>query len=95
MKLYRKALRIWITISSLISFLIGWVFLAHIPETGLSTSTSATSSANTLNLPAIPSVKGLANTNSNSGGVQLFSFNPSTSQQSQTTTLPGLRTRGS
>ena len=94
MKLYRKALRIWITISSLISFLIGWVFLAHIPESGLSASTSAASTANVLNLPAIPSVNGLANTNSNAGSVQLFSFNPSTSQ-SQTTTIPGLRTRGS
>lgn len=97
MKIYRKALRIWITISSLISFLIGWVFLAHIPEAGLSTSTSAASTANILNLPAIPSVNELSNTNPNGSGVQLFSFTPSTSSQSQTqtTTVPGLRTRGS
>ena len=95
MKLYRKALRLWITITSLVSFLIGWVFLAHIPESVLSASTSADTTTNTLNLPAIPSVNSLANTNPNSGGLQLFSFTPSTSSQSQTTTAPGLRTRGS
>ena len=96
MKLYRKALRIWITTTSLISFLTGWVFLAHIPESGLNTSSNAASTANVFNLPAIPSVSALANTNSNAGSVQLFSFDPSTSQsQTQTTTIPGLRTRGS
>jgi len=95
MKLYRKALRIWITISSLVSFLIGWVFLAHLNESGLTTLTTAEGTTNMLNLPAIPSVNDLASTNSEGGNVQLFSFDPSTSQQSQTTTFLGLRTRGS
>ncbi len=32
MKLYRFALNIWITIASLLSFLLGWVILAHAPK---------------------------------------------------------------
>ncbi len=32
MKLFRFALNIWITIASLVSFLLGWVFLAHAPK---------------------------------------------------------------
>lgn len=95
MKLYRKALRSWITITSLISFLIGWVFLAQIPESALNASTSADTTTNILDLPEIPSVNGLANTNPSGNGVQLFSFDPSTTSPSQTTTVPGLRTRGS
>jgi len=95
MKLYRKALRLWITITSLISFLIGWVFLAHIPESALSASTSTDTMTNTLDLPAIPSVNGLANTNPNSNGVQLFSFVPSTTQTQSQAASPTFRTRGS
>ncbi len=32
MKLFRFALNIWITIVSVLSFLIGWVALAHAPK---------------------------------------------------------------
>ncbi len=32
MKLFRFALNIWITIASVVSFLIGWVALAHSPK---------------------------------------------------------------
>ncbi len=32
MKLYRFALNIWITLASLLSFLLGWVILAHAPK---------------------------------------------------------------
>jgi len=95
MKLYRKALRVWITITSLVSFLIGWVFLAHIPESGLSTSTNTDTTTNTLNLPAIPSVNGLTSANQNGNGVQLFSFDLSTTQTQSQAVSPAFRTRGS
>lgn len=94
MNLYRNALRIWIAVSSLASFLIGWVFLAHINEPAANTFTNTGMTATPLDLPAIPSVNGLANTNPNSGSVQLFSFEPSTTP-SQSATFPGLMTRGS
>ncbi len=32
MKLFRFALNIWITIASVLSFLLGWVALAHSPK---------------------------------------------------------------
>jgi hypothetical protein len=95
MKLYRKALRIWITITSLISFLIGWVFLSHIPDSALSTTANTDTTTKTLNLPAIPSVNGPTNTNQNGNGVQLFSFIPSTTQTQSQAASPAFRTRGS
>ena len=32
MKIYKKGIRLWITVTSLLSFLVGWVMLAHAPK---------------------------------------------------------------
>ena len=32
MKLWKKLIRIWFTLASLTSFLVGWVVLAHAPK---------------------------------------------------------------
>ena len=32
MKLWKTLIRIWLTLASLISFLVGWVVLAHAPK---------------------------------------------------------------
>lgn len=45
MKLFRFALNIWITVASLLSFLLGWVFLAHSPKPAQNTTIAVTSPA--------------------------------------------------
>ena len=32
MKIYKKAIRVWITLVSLVSFGVGWIVLAHSPK---------------------------------------------------------------
>ena len=32
MRLFKVGLRVWITVTSILSFLIGWVLLAHAPK---------------------------------------------------------------
>ncbi len=32
MKLWKNLIRIWLTLASLVSFLVGWVVLAHAPK---------------------------------------------------------------
>lgn len=84
----RKILKIWLTISSLVGFVGGWVFLSHTVDPN-----SVTSIGNTkITMPdfqEIPSVNGL-NQNTGIGDVQTFSINPS-----QPSFTPQLRTGGS
>ncbi len=53
MKLFRFALNIWITIASVLSFLIGWVVLAHSPKPVQNTSTSQSPVVNVTPLPTL------------------------------------------
>ena len=55
MKLYRKILRYWIGIASVISFLGGWVILAHSPKPVQ--TTSATSAVQSTALPGLPPIQ--------------------------------------
>jgi hypothetical protein len=45
MKLWKTLIRIWLTLASLVSFLVGWVVLAHAPKPNQFTPS---------NLPAAP-----------------------------------------
>ncbi len=64
MKLFRKLLRYWIGIASVLSFLGGWVILAHSPKPVQSQSTSA-SSVPPLALPSLPPIQAYGGTSNN------------------------------
>lgn len=66
MSVFKTALRIWITITSVIGFLAGWVMLAHAPKPKQTSVNSA--SAQTvpgITLPPIPSIDNLQLQNPN------------------------------
>ncbi len=101
MKLFRKLLRYWIGIASVLSFLGGWVILAHSPKPVQSQSTSASVSPTVLStLPPIQAYGGTSN-----NGPTFFSTTApgnSTNNNVQpiqpvqpVQTVPLLRTRGS
>ena len=90
MKLFKKLLRYWIAIASVLSFLGGWIILAHSPKPVLPGSTASQS------LAALPPIQAYGN-DINNNGLGFFSNNaPANSQTIQPNTgFPRLRTRGS
>jgi hypothetical protein len=62
MKIFRKILRFWIGIASVLSFLGGWVILAHSPKPVLLQSTS---SVQPIALPSLPPIQAYGATTSN------------------------------
>ena len=101
MKIFRKLLRYWIGIASVLSFLGGWVILAHSPKPGQNQSAAAANQPTAL--PGLPPIQPYNATTSS--GMTFFSTpvptNPPASniqpiqpvQPSQG--MPLLRTRGS
>jgi len=101
MKIFRKLLRYWIGIASVLSFLGGWVILAHSPKPVQFQSSSSAIQPSAL--PTLPPIQAYGATTGN--GITFFSTpapsNPSTSnlqpiqpvQPSQN--VPLLMTRGS
>jgi len=92
MNTYRKFLRIWLTVSSFIGFIVGWVFLSHIS----STPNGVTQVGNT-QLPAIQAIPTLIGATTNTSAlnnVQTFTVNTVTSQI-QNLFSPRMRTGGS
>jgi len=92
MNAYRKFLRIWLTVSSFIGFIAGWVFLSHTVETKTVTTIGNT----TVSMPAlqaIPTVQGLTQ-NSAINNVQSFTVNTNISQ-GWSLFSPPMRTGGS
>jgi hypothetical protein len=98
MKLFRKFLRYWIGFASLLSFLGGWVILAHSPKPVLfqSSSPAALPPSTLTGLPTIQAYGSTTDT-----GLTFFSTPvPSTNPQPIQPVQPGqavplLRTRGS
>jgi hypothetical protein len=84
MKLFRKLLRYWIAIASVLSFLGGWVILAHSPKP---VQQVAVQEAVLPNLPPIQAY----GSDINPGGTGFFSNNNAQSSIGR----PMLRTRGS
>jgi hypothetical protein len=93
MKTFRKLLRFWIAIASLLSFLGGWVILAHSPKPVDQQASTVQSAAALPNLPPIQAYGSSINNN----GLGFFSNNaPANSQSIQPSAgMPRLRTRGS
>ncbi len=95
MGVYRKTLRIWITIYSFLGFLIGWSFIAKTEEVETGTSTNMLS-VEALNLPEIPSVSGAGSDITVNGNVQSFSvITPTPAPATSVSSAPVIRTGGS
>jgi hypothetical protein len=100
MKIFRKLLRYWIGIASVLSFLGGWVILAHSPKP---VQQQSTSSVQPIALPSLPPIQAYgamtnngptffsttAPTNPSAGNIQ--PIQPVKPSQG----VPFLRTRGS
>ena len=95
MKLFRFALNIWITLASLLSFLIGWVALAHSPKPVQSTTQAPVA----ISAPAIPTLAPLQDLQlgGNSGNsFQNFQVQiPAPSQNFNSAPAPVFQTGGS
>ena len=87
MKIYRKALRYWIAIASVFSFLGGWAILAHSPKPVQPVSIQQAA------LPNLPPIQAFGSED-NSNGPGFFPTNPQMAPQ-QGSGFPLLRTRGS
>jgi hypothetical protein len=87
MKTFRKILRYWIAIASMLSFLGGWVILAHSPKPVQPQSVTVQSS---LSLPPIQAF----DSNANNNGLGFFPNNSGANSQ-PSAGIPRLRTRGS
>lgn len=88
MNVSRKLLRIWLTISSVIGFVAGWIFLSHTVETEKVTQVGNTR----VEMPDIQTIPTLSTQGSGLNNGQTFSINPNPPQQSFS---PGFRTGGS
>lgn len=87
MKTFRKILRYWIAVASVLSFLGGWVILAHSPKP---VQPVAVQSAV---LPTLPPIQAFGDVNNNNGP-GFFSPNSQASPQSSLG-FPRMRTGGS
>ena len=88
MNISRKLLRIWLTISSSIGFVAGWIFLSHTVDTN---SVKQVGNTN-VQMPEIQAIPTLSTQGSSLNSVQTFSVNPNSAQQSF---APSFRTGGS
>jgi hypothetical protein len=86
MNIPRKLLRIWLTVSSLVGFVLGWIFLSQTVEAATPTRVGNTS----VNMPDIQAIPTLSTDSVNSNSLRSFAFRPV-----QPSFLPRLRTGGS
>ena len=99
MKIFRKILRYWIAIASVLSFLGGWVILAHSPKP---VQQQPAASVQPINLPSLPPIQAYSGSNT---GMTFFSTPAPTNPTANTIqpiqpvqpsqVMPMLRTRGS
>ena len=73
MKLFKLGLRFWITMTSVLSFVGGWILLVHAPKPFQS---SAASSAAITPLPTLEPLPPLGSQNSNSPNQSFFNVQP-------------------
>jgi len=91
MKLLKNGIRFWVTISSVLSFLTGWIMLAHAPKPNQASSVSTNISAP---LPTLEPLRPLSDFGSDDNSFQnqpLFNVQPSVRSQFR----PSFRTGGS
>ncbi len=106
MKPLKLALRIWFTVGSVLSFLLGWALLSHAPKPAsifsLFSSPASSSAANPTSLNALPTLAPIPSlnsliTNPNAATNTNLQPLPSFSNNANTTSnfLPQFRSRGS
>jgi hypothetical protein len=91
MKFLKIGIRFWITLTSVLSFLTGWIMLAHAPKPNQAGSAFTNISAP---LPTLEPLQPLSELNSDEDNFQnqpLFSVQPGTRSQLR----PSFRTGGS
>ena len=94
MNTYRKFLRIWLTVSSFIGFIAGWLFLSHTSTTTSSVTQIGNTTAQLPQIQAIPTLMGATTNTSTLNNVQTFTVNTVTSQL-QNLFAPQMRTGSS
>ena len=93
MKIFRFGLNIWITLASLLSFLLGWVALAHAPKP-VQPSRSAQPPA--ISAPALPTLMPLQSLQSGNDGSSFQNFQVQTpSNEFSNSTAPIFLSGGS
>jgi hypothetical protein len=101
MKPLKLALRIWITITSLLSFLVGWALLSHAPKpasifSSQTTSSSVSAPAAVDPLPTLVPIPSLDNILTNPNTTVNIQPLPSfTNNTANNNFFPSFRTRGS
>jgi hypothetical protein len=83
MKLFKFGLRLWIMLTSVMSFLMGWIMIAHAPKP---TQSSAPSSFNTTPIPTLAPLPNLGTDSVQNNGN--FFQSPQFSVQPSIQTLP-------
>lgn len=90
MKLLKLGLRFWMTLTSLISFVTGWILLAQTPKITTSSSSTSTISTAVPTLEPIQPLSGFDSNEDNSQNQPSFNF-----QAPQNQPRPSFRTGGS
>jgi hypothetical protein len=91
MKLLKLGIRFWLTVTSVFSFLVGWVMLAHAPKPNQAGSASTNISAS---MPTLEPLRSLSDFDSDEDYFQsqpFFNVQPSPRSQFR----PSFRTGGS
>jgi len=92
MKFFRKLLRYWIAIASTLSFLGGWVILAHSPKPVQPQAVTVQAATALPALPDLPAIQAYgSDSNNNTLGIPSTNTLPNQSGNS----MPRLRTRAS
>lgn len=92
MKLFKSALRWWITLASTLGFVTGWVMLARSSEAALDAANQPDPAPGSqVTVPLVPSLESLLEGNVQLSPMQSYTLAPSTTQNFQ----PTLRTGGS
>jgi hypothetical protein len=91
MKLLKIGIRFWITLTSVLSFLTGWVMLAHAPKPNQASFSSSNVAAPLPTLEPLNPLSGFGSDDNNFQNQPLFSVQPSVRSQFR----PAFRTGGS
>jgi len=76
MKLLKFGLRFWITVTSIFSFLAGWIMLAHAPKPSAAGSSSSAVSASVPTLEPLRPLSDFATGDNNVQNQPTFGFQP-------------------
>jgi hypothetical protein len=91
MKILKIGIHFWITITSMLSFLTGWILLAHAPKPDQSHTLLANPAVSAPTLEPLPPLSSFSTDGENIQNQPSFSVEPSTRSQFR----PAFRTGGS